>query len=71
MGKVKCQMIKQVWCVKKDWNVKKQKSDLTLEDKNPDSHKSSSIVDQTCLKQDLAGQNPHSIIGKVLKRRRM
>jgi hypothetical protein len=24
MGKVKHQVIKQVWCVKKDWNVKKK-----------------------------------------------
>jgi hypothetical protein len=32
MDKVKRQVIKQVWRVKKDWNVKKS-SDLTLEDK--------------------------------------
>jgi hypothetical protein len=38
MGKVKRQVIKQVWHVKKDWNVKKS-SDLTLEDKKAHSHK--------------------------------
>jgi hypothetical protein len=69
MGKVKCQVIKQVWRVKKDWNVKKS-LDLTLEDKKPDSHKSTNIVDQSCPEQDLAGQKPHSTGGKVLKRRR-
>jgi hypothetical protein len=69
MGKVKSQVIKQVWCVKKDWNVKKS-SDLTLEDKKSDSHKSANIVDQSCPKQDLARQKPHSTGGKVLKRRR-
>jgi hypothetical protein len=47
MGKVKRQVIKQVWHVKKDWNVKKS-SDLTLEDKKPDSHKSANTVDQSC-----------------------
>jgi hypothetical protein len=45
MGKVKRQVIKQVCCVKKDWNVKKS-LDLTLEDKKSDSHQSTNIVDQ-------------------------
>jgi hypothetical protein len=58
MGKVKCHVFKQVWRVKKDGNVKKS-SDLTLEDKKPDSHKLANIVDQSCPRQDLAGQKPH------------
>jgi hypothetical protein len=54
MGKIKRQVIKQVWHVKKDWNVKKN-SDLTLEDKKSDSRKSANIVDQSCSKQYLVG----------------
>jgi hypothetical protein len=59
MCKVKRQVIKQVWCVTKDLNIKKS-SNLTLENKKPDCHKSANIVDQSCPKQDLAGQKPHS-----------
>jgi hypothetical protein len=51
-------VIKQVWLVKKDWNVKKN-LDLTPEDKKADSHKLASIIDQSYPKQDLAGQKPH------------
>jgi hypothetical protein len=69
MGKVKRQVIKQVWRIKKDWNVKKD-SDLTIEDKKPDSHESANIIDQSCPKQDLVGPKLHSTGGKVLKRRR-
>jgi hypothetical protein len=41
---------------------------LTLEDKNPDSHKSTNIVDQSCTKEDLAGQKPHSIGGQGVEK---
>jgi hypothetical protein len=70
MDKVKCQVIKQVWCVKNDWNVEKNQIwNYTI--KKADSHKSASIVDQTCPKQDVIGQKPHSTSHKVLKRRRL
>jgi hypothetical protein len=56
-------VVKQVWRAKKDWIVKKS-SYLTLEDKKPNSHKSANIVDQSCPKQDLAGQKSHSTGGQ-------
>jgi hypothetical protein len=69
MGKVKCQVIKKVWHVKKDLSVKKS-SDLTLEDKKLDSHKSANIVDQSCPKQDLTGQKPHSTGGQDVEKKK-
>jgi hypothetical protein len=63
-------VIKQILRVKKDWNVRKN-SNLTLEDKKPDSYKSASIVDQTCPKQDVAGQKPHLIMGQDIKKKKM
>jgi hypothetical protein len=69
IGKVKHQVIKQVWRVKKDLNVKKS-SDLTLQDKKPDSHKSANIIDQSCPKQDLAGQKPHSTGGQGVEKKK-
>jgi hypothetical protein len=63
-------VIKQILRVKKDWNVRKN-SNLTLEDKKPDSYKSASIVDQTCPKQDVAGQKPHLIMGQDIKKKKV
>jgi hypothetical protein len=43
---------------------------LTLEYKKPDSHKSASIVDQSCPKQDLAGQEPYSTGGQGVEKQK-
>jgi hypothetical protein len=69
MDKVKRQVIKQVWRVKKDWNVKKS-SDLTLEDKKWDSHKLANIVYQSWPKQDLVVQKPHSTRGQGVEKKK-
>jgi hypothetical protein len=48
----------------------KKSSDLTLEDRMPNSHKSANIVDQSFPKQDLAGQKPNSTRRQGVERKK-